>query len=312
MTGNKVLLCFAAVALASCSGSRVGLRSRANRDYGSASSQGDLLEKIFRKDFVEFSQGHSENIEFYGHTVTPRRKRNMQELDRARERMERRKRLNKNKARNMAYREAKKIKESAESEIEKTKKEKKNMIMLKGRQVFVNKRRRQLIKKTKTPVGKARSLSTVYGPKQGVRADIQGSDYIKDKNMSILKDEVRNLENAIKELKTREKEQIEEAAKVHEKAEKKVNRFFRKRRKNTNTKTNIINKNDMKMSSPSKIIHNQPNIVLKIKPSQNINNVPESLPLKKSASLFDNSKFFIHMFLPKPMYMKPKERKNIL
>ena len=66
------------------------------------------------------------------------------------------------------------------------------------------------------------------------------------------------------------------------------------------------------MSSPSKIIHNQPNIVLKVKPSQNINNVPDSIPLKKSASLFDNSKFFIHMFLPKPMYMKPKERKNIL
>ena len=44
--------------------------------------------------------------------------------------MERRKRLNKNKSRNLAYREAKKIKETAESVIEKTKKEKKDISIL--------------------------------------------------------------------------------------------------------------------------------------------------------------------------------------
>ena len=78
--------------------------------------------------------------------------------------------------------------------------QKQNMIIINGRQAFVNKRKRHLKTKTISSGDKARNLPTASSLNQGIRAVMQEFDLSKDQDVNERKNAKIKLEKTRKEL----------------------------------------------------------------------------------------------------------------
>ena len=138
---------------------------------------------------------------------------------------------------------------------------------------------------------------------------MQESDLSKDQDVTKRQNALIKLEKAMKELKMRETEQTKEAMRKHENAELKNSKMnpilsekmkhakFLDKKKTTSSKE--CEREKEKDGKPNK---------LHIPTSQKSNGVSANPEIVKKNP---NSKFFIQIILPKPVYMKPKATTEI-
>ena len=112
--------------------------------------------------------------------------------------------------------------------------QKQNMIIINGRQAFVNKRKRHLKTKTISSGDKARNLPTASSLNQGIRAVMQEFDLSKDQDVNERKNAKIKLEKTRKELEMRKTEQMKEAIRKDGNVEQeylKMNQILREKKK---------------------------------------------------------------------------------
>jgi hypothetical protein len=231
------------------------------------------------------------------------------ELVGTRQSMELRRKFNKNKARNTSYRVSKKIEANTKISEQDKKSRFQNMIMINGRRAFVNKRKRQFMRKPISSGDKARSLLTASSPKQGIRADMQEGYLSKDQDV---KNALMKHEKTRKELEIQDTKQMKEAMKEHENAEQKNLKMNPNLREKIKHDTFLDKKKAISSTECGNEKYGKPN-KLQIPTSPKMNGFSANHEIvKKNQNLYDNSKFFIQMILPEPVFMKPKATTEIL